>query len=114
MEQGVAEWVADMRSLQKRCLTIVRDALRSDFPHAVAVLGISNLRIARRLAQLTVGDIDDLCERMAPRLIVRLDESLAVESLLESLMDDEIDPVIAKMGAYSTSESPAPVFGTVG
>ena len=105
MELGVATWVHDLRSMQKLVLMTVREGLREDFPQAVALLGVTNLRLARRLAQLTVGEIEELCEGLGPRLAVRLDESLAVELLISRVLETEEDQVICRMAAAATGTS---------
>lgn len=100
-------WLQDMRSLQERVLTVVRDALRSDFAHAVAVLGITNHRLARKLSTMTVMDIEQVCEQMAPRLAVKLDESLAMELLVSNVLEPEIDPAVARLASFASADCAA-------
>jgi DNA-binding Lrp family transcriptional regulator len=98
-------WVRDLRSVQKSILTILRDAFRTDFAQASAMLRVSNTRVATRLAQMSIGDIERLAEHLGPNLVIKLDDSMALEVLLERVLDGagDIEIGMSRMAAAATS-----------
>jgi len=80
-------WEQDLRGLTLSYLTLLRQALRDDFPRACHTFGLRNRRFTQRIESMDQGQLLRLANSMTANFI-QFDETLAMEVLVEGVLDN--------------------------